>query len=536
MSKDKFLRGAFILAFAGLMVKIIGSVNRILLSRLLGGEGIGLYQMAYPIYLLALSISSAGIPIAISIIVAEKVALGDFRGANRVFNVSLSLMVGTGTLFAAILYFGAGWLVDMGLLRDARAHYAIIALTPAVFFATILSSYRGYFQGFQMMTPTATSQVIEQFVRVVTMVTFAYWLLPRGLEFAAAGASFGAGPGAFMGLMVLLYFYWKHKPTFAKRMAEQVGGTVESAKTITMRLVRLALPVSLANIMVPVVSSIDMLIVPQRLEVAGYTVEQATALFGYLTGMAMPLVMMATIPTASLAASLVPSISEANTLKQWDVIHKRVATAIRLCSLITIPAFVGMFVLAEPISKMLYGTLEASSSIAHISVSIFFLGLHQVTTGILQGFGSTSIPVINMVVSAIVKIVLVWIWTANPAYGIVGAAWASNIDFAMAAFLNIVCMIKFLRVKITWFATVKIAFAAAIMGAVVFLGYGRIFWLSGSNTISTLGGIILGALIYISLLLLTRSIAREEVEKIPKFGRKIAELLTKIKLIKEDTK
>lgn len=203
---DKFLRGAMILTMAGLMVKILGSVNRILLSRLLGGEGIGLYQMAYPVFLLMLSVSSAGIPIAISIIVSEKVAKGQFKAAEQVFKISLGLMVVTGLCFALTLFFGAGWLVESGFVRDPRAYYGLIALTPAVFFSTILASFRGYFQGYQMMTPPAVSQILEQFTRVVTMVVLAYCLLPYGLEYAAAGAAFGAVPGAITGLIVLSFF------------------------------------------------------------------------------------------------------------------------------------------------------------------------------------------------------------------------------------------------------------------------------------------------------------------------------------------
>ena len=214
MGRDKFLKGAFILTVAGILVKIIGSANRIFLSRLLGGEGIGLYQMAYPIYLLALSISSAGIPVAISIIVAERLALGDYRGANRVFKISLALMSFTGLCFAGLLFFGAEFLVESQIVRDPRAYYSIIALAPAVFFATMLSSYRGYFQGFQVMTPTASSQISEQFVRVLTMISFAYLLLPLGIEYSAAGASFGAAPGAFCGLLVLLFCYYKHQLIF----------------------------------------------------------------------------------------------------------------------------------------------------------------------------------------------------------------------------------------------------------------------------------------------------------------------------------
>ena len=139
VSKDTFLKGALILTFAGIIVKVIGSVNRILLSRLLGGGGIGLYQMAYPIYLLALSVSSAGIPVAISIIVAEKIAISDFYGANRVFRISLKLLGITGIIFTFLLYFGAGWLIEEHFVRDARAYYAIVALAPAIFFVTVLS-------------------------------------------------------------------------------------------------------------------------------------------------------------------------------------------------------------------------------------------------------------------------------------------------------------------------------------------------------------------------------------------------------------
>ena len=303
MSKDTFLRGALILTVAGVIVKLIGSVNRILLSRLLGGEGIGLYQMAYPIYLLALSVSSAGIPVAISIIVAEKIALSDFRGANRVFKISLGVLAVTGVVFTFLLYWGAGWLIEHQFVRDSRAYYAIAALAPAIFFVTVLSSYRGYFQGLQMMTPTAISQIAEQFFRVVTMIVLAYMLLPSGLEYAAAGASFGAGPGAVVGLLVLIYFYMRQRADFKKKMFTQSADVIqESSVSIISRIVKLALPVSLANIMIPVVSSIDLLIVPARLEVAGFTVEQATELFGYLTGMAVALINLPTILTASLAA------------------------------------------------------------------------------------------------------------------------------------------------------------------------------------------------------------------------------------------
>lgn len=532
MSKDTFLRGALILTVAGVVVKLIGSVNRILLSRLLGGEGIGLYQMAYPIYLLALSVSSAGIPVAISIIVAERLALSDYRGANRVFRISLALLTVTGILFTFLLYFGAGWLIENHFVRDQRAYYAIAALAPAIFFVTVLSSYRGYFQGLQMMTPTAISQIMEQFFRVVTMIVLAYMLLPHGLEFAAAGASFGAGPGAMAGLLVLLYFYYRQKKSFQYHMENQPYVKQESSFTIISRIVKLALPVSLANIMLPVVSNIDLLIVPARLEVAGYTVEQATELFGYLTGMAVALINLPTILTASLAASLVPAVSEALTLGNRQRIYQRTTTAMRIANLLTIPSFVGMCLLATPISQMLYGTPNAGNCIAILSLGIFLLGIQQVTTGVLQGLGHTTIPLVNMIVSAGVKVVMSWILTAMPELGIKGAAWATNADFGVAALLNMYFVHRYVGFSINIKDTLKAAAATVIMGGAVLLTYDGINSHLLSNTIATLLAIAVGTVIYGLMLLLLGGVAERDIERIPKIGSRLTVLLRRIGILK----
>jgi len=532
LSKDTFLKGALILTVAGVLVKIIGSVNRIVLSRLLGGEGIGLYQMAYPIYLLALSISSAGIPVAISIIVAEKVARRDFRGANRVFRISLAVLAATGVLFSVLLYFGAGWLVDSHFVRDPRAFYAIAALAPAIFFVTILSSYRGYFQGLQMMTPTAISQIAEQFVRVVTMIALAYWLLPRGLEYAAAGASFGAGPGAAAGLLILIVYYWRQRPKMKEQIESQPQIEQESGVSIITRIARLAIPVSLANIMLPVVSNIDLLIVPARLEVAGFTVEQATELFGYLTGMAVALINLPTILTASLAASLVPAVSEAFTLGKKERIYQRTATAMRISNLITIPSFVGMYLLATPISQMLYGTPNAGVPIAILSIGIFFLGVQQVTTGVLQGLGHTAIPVLNMVISAVVKVAMSWTLTAVPWLGIKGAAWATVVDFGIAAALNLYFVYRYVGFSVDMKDLIRTSVAAAVMAGIVILIYDKTMAVTLHNTLATLVSISIGGLTYAIALLAVGGVGSQDIEQIPRIGPRLAQTLRTLRLLR----
>ena len=434
MRKNSFIQGALILTVAGIIVKFIGAFSRIYLSRLLGGEGIGLYQMAYPIYLLCLSVSSAGLPVAISIMVAERNAVNDYLGGQKVFRISMLVLLLTGFFFSALLFFGADWLVESGMVRDPRAYWSLIALSPAVLGATLLATLRGYFQGLQLMTPTAVSQILEQIVRVVTMIAFALVLLPYGLEYGAAGATLGAAPGAFVGIAVLIGFYYMTRNWRGELEAAQDKSLKpQTALYIIKRLLVLAIPVSLANIMLPIVSNIDLFIVPRRLEVAGFAVEEATTLFGYLTGMATALVNMPTIVTASLAASLVPVISEAIAQKRDGVVLTRTETAMRLANLITIPSFVGMCVIATPISSMLYATPDAGPCIAVMSFGVFLLGVQQVTTGVLQGMGKTAIPFINMVISAAVKVFLSWNLTALPAWGVLGAAWATIISQAFSA-------------------------------------------------------------------------------------------------------
>lgn len=522
-NKDTFLKGAMILTVAGIIVKIIGAVNRILLSRLLGGEGIGLYQMAYPIYLLALSVSSAGLPVAISIMVAEKNAIRDYIGAQRVFRISTVALTITGLLFSVLLYGSANWLVDTGLVRDPRAYYALVALSPAIFIVTIVSSLRGYFQGLQEMRPTAISQIVEQLFRVVTMIAFAVLLLPMGLEYAAAGATFGATPGALMGLLVLLGYYYMDRHTRKEMLANQDTNLPREKLTrILKRLLILALPVSLANIMLPVTANIDLFIVPHRLAVAGYSVEESTELFGYLTGMATSLVNMPTILTASLAASLVPAVSAAFMRRDEGQIYQRTSVAMRIASLLTIPSFVGLAVIATPISQMLYATPNAGPCIRVMSLGVFLLGVQQVTTGVLQGMGRTAIPLINMVISALVKIVLSWTLTALPFFGIEGAAWATNADFGVAAALNLVFLYKYMNYNMDWSHTLRVTAASALMGVCTYFGYTAMYGALHSNTLATLGAIIIGMIVYALGLVLVKGVHSSDLRSLPKVGPRLA--------------
>ena len=537
---ESFLKGTFILTVAGFVVKVIGSLNWIFVSRILGGEGIGLYQMAFPIYFFAMTVSQAGVPVAISIITAERVALKDIYGAKRVFHISMALMLVTGLFFSFMTYFAADWLIEWQFVRDARAYKSIVVLAPTVFFVTFLASSRGYLQGWQRMTPTAVSQIVEQIFRVITMILLAELLLPWGLDYASAGASLGALAGAVTGLMVLVYFHWKLEKDIERDYGHDLqplpGTEAEPAWSIIKRIFKLSLPVSAASIMLPVVSNLDLMIVPQRLEVAGYSVNEATELFGYLTGMAVPLVNLSCIITASMAMSIVPAISEARALKDMKRVYNQTAASVRISNFVCFPAFVIVFVLATPIASLIYNAPGAGPAVMISAVSIILLGLHHVSTGILQGLGHPTIPMVNMILAAVAKVILNWELTAIPWLGIMGAAWATAADMGVAAIINLIFIYKFIGYRMEIPQLLKTIVASAIMAAAVYFFYDftMTWWQMGA--VSTFGAVFFGCAVYIAVMLVIGGLKEDDLERMPMIGRIGIKFLRKIGVFKAEEK
>lgn len=511
-----FLQGTFILAVSGVIVKVIGSLNWVFLSRIFGGEGIGLYQMGFPIYLLALTLSSAGIPVAISIITAEKLAKHDYLGAKRVYSLSWRMLFFTGFVFMMLMFFGARWLVDNNWIRDARAYWSIIALSPAVFLVTGMSSMRGYLQGWQKMAPTGASEIIEQIFRVITMLGLAWLLLPYGLEYGAAGASMGAAVGAFMAMLLLIVCVWRlHK---VKRRYFVIDSNIKQEADISIikRMVSLALPIALSSLMLPIVANLDMLIVPARLEVAGYDVSKATELFGYLTGMAIPLVNLATLFTAALAIALVPAISSSKASKEYFAIYDKTATAFRIAVAITIPASSAIYLLADSLAKVVYNSPLAVDVIQTSSIAVFFLGLHQVSTGVLQGLSLTKIPVFTMLLAALVKVILNWNLVALPDFAIQGAAIATCVDIGLAALLNIVFVWRYTGFALEIRSLLKVLLANFIM--IIFINL-ALMTTGVIGNWSLLLAVILGTIVYIPIVLKIGGLPKQDAIQVPFLGR-----------------
>lgn len=542
MVREKsFVKGALILALAGIFTKILGAVYRIPLYNLIGDVGVGYFQMAYPIYAALLAISTAGIPVAISKMVAERVAKGNPGGAIQILKIALTVMMISGLFFSLLLYFGAEWYAN-NVLETPLAAYSLRSIAPGIFLVVIMAAFRGFFQGNQTMIPTAVSQISEQIIRVATIFYLSWLLLPKGVEFAAAGATFGVVTGSLTGVAALLIFFM-----FDKRKRRNISFSSdllqESRGQILKQMLYLALPITLASLVLPLIQMADAAIVPRRLQVAGFSEVEAVALYGNLTGAAMPLVNVPTLFTLALAQSLVPAISEANALKNTILIKSRASLAIKLTLLIGLPSTVGMFVLAKPISVMLYDNVAVAVPLAIACFAVVFLTLHQTTSALLQGLGKTVIPVINLFIGVTLKVILNFVLTAIPALNIRGPAIGTVIGYLVSSSLNLYFLLKLVGLPFSIKNFIlKPLLTSGGMGVTVYFTYPLILnFLSRWNilnrdriivTLAVLISVGLGIIVYGVLLLISGAITKKDMENIPKIGPKLANILSKLKIFR----
>ncbi len=503
-----FLRGALVLALAGFFVKLLGAVYRIPFTRLVGSEGIGLYQMAYPIYAGLLALATAGFPVAVSLLVAERVTCGDRAGARRVFLVSLFFLSAAGLVLSLLLVGIAPWLAAC-LLGERRATLPLVAVAPALFLVAAASAFRGYFQGWQVMWPTALSEVGEPVVRVATGFWAASRVGPLGVGGAVAGATFGACTGGAAGLAFLLavFWFWERGSSPRERTWSFFPPPAPS-RALTVRLLSSALPISASYLVMPLAQALDALVIPKRLQGIGYAPEAATAAFGELSGMAGTLVYLPAIFTSSLASSLAPSLA-ALAAHGGDGARGRLEAAVRFTVILCFPASLGLAVLATPLTTLIFASPGAGRITAWLAPAAFFAGLQQVTTGALQGLGSPWRPVGNLFAGCLVKLCCNYFLVGIPLLGVRGAAVGSILGFLVAAFLNF----RELRLLVGYrgpaFFLPRPILAATIMAAALeplrglALGFGE-----AAATLVAVGG---GFSVYFALLLLMGEVRWTEV-------------------------
>lgn len=435
---SKFLKGTIILLVAGLITRMLGFLNRILIARLIGEEGVGLYMMAYPTFSLVVTLTQVGLPVAISKRVAEADAKGDSAKVKKILVVSLMTTLTLSLIFTPLLFFGAPILAKT-VFTDARIIYPILAISPVIPIIAVSSVIAGYFQGKQNMKPSAYSLFIEQTVRIIFIMILTRIFLPYGIEYAASAVMIATVIGEFISLLYLLTMF-KIRKAFPLR--KNFFKSLSKTKTIFKELMSIGIPTTGSRMIGSVSWFLEPIVVTQALAIAGVSAMMATKQYGALTGFAMPLLLLPSFVTVALSTSLVPAISEAHSLKQYATVEKRIQQALKFCVLTGALPVIILLVLAGPLMEMLYNSLSGAFFIKLIAPFILLQYLQSPLQSALQALDLARAAMINSLIGAVVKLAVIFTLASNPSFGINGVAIGIVVGFVLVTLLHYATILK----------------------------------------------------------------------------------------------
>ncbi len=530
----KLMQGATILAIAGIVSKIFGAIFRIPLTNMIGAEGQSYYGAAYPVYQLFYVIATAGFPVAISRMVSERIAVGDYINAEKSYKIALKVTLVISTASFAICFFGAG-MIAKGI-GNPGSEASIRAISVALLFTPFAASLRGYFQGHQIMAPTAVSQVIEQMVRVCTGLFLAYMFFRTNLELAAAGATFGASAGMIAAMIVLILIYRKDRQRRKDNVARSVIRT-ETTRGRLKELIEIVIPITIGSAIMPLMMTIDAAVVMRRLQATGWDLASSKTLYGLISGYCDPLVNLPVVFIDAICISLIPAVTTAFTLKIKSDLDGNIRTGLKTMMIIAFPCAVGLTVLAKPILLLLYPrkpeeAMMAVHTLQILAVGIITLAIMRTLSASLQGIGKMALPVFNLFIGAVAKIIITFVLVGIPALNINGAAIGSVCAYLTAAVLNYLGLRRHADVNLDLGSVFVRPFAAsAIMGVAAIVIYKVIILIHPSNLIATGLSIMAAVVVYFVMVFVTGAVTKEELSLVPK-GELIYRIAVKMHLAK----
>lgn len=517
------VEGAFILTIAGIITKILSAAYRVPYQNIVGDIGFYIYQQVYPIYGIALVLSTYGFPVVISKLIAERYEQEDDHGAQRILIISFFLLSFMGISVFSFLYWGANLI--SGMMGDRELESLIRVLAFSFLLLPVISLCRGYFQGRKNMIPTASSQVFEQLVRVITILLFSYLLLLNGYSIyeASAGAIFGSILGGFTAIIVLFYYLFNKKTLpFKKVNWSKVRRT--SRGTIKVIVIQ-GFTISVSGLMLILVQLVDSFTLYSLLISNGMEETAAKALKGvYDRG--QPLIQLGTVVATSLSLTLVPLISSAKKREDYSFILEKVNISLKIAIVIGVGAAIGLASIITPTNRMLFQDSVGSEELMILGVSILFTTIILTVSAILQGLGLSYFPAISVIMGIVIKMGLNLLLV--PAYSIKGAAFATVISFLFITVMNCFFLYVKLPLRIVSRRTVMMTIiAAGVMVSTLYLYHKFLYFIVGAlvdtrlfSTFHSLSAVLLGGLVYILVIIKGNVFSSEDLTNFP-FGEKV---------------
>lgn len=550
--ENNFVLQAGILAAAGIISRIIGLLYRSPLTAVVGTLGIGYYQVAYSFYTIVLLLSSYSIPSAISKVIAQKLAVKEYRNAHRIFKGALLYVLVVGGIASLLLFFGAGF-----FLQDEAAVPVLRTFAPTIFLYGILGVLRGYFQAHHSMTQTSVSQILEQVANAVVSVGAAYMLIQgtmgtldmpsdgaaqvKRATAGAIGSALGTGAGVFVALIFMICIYALNRKTIQKRIKRDRhtnGETYgEVFKTITMVVTPFIISTAVYNLSDVVNSKLYVDIMPELL---GTDSTEAYNSYGIFSGMAQTISKIPIAFASAMASAMIPSVAAHVAAEKYDEARDKIRVAVKSTMIISIPCSVGLLVLAKPVTTLLFPSQSdetltyAGHLLMALSLSVVLYALSTLNSSILQGLGRVNVPIVNAAVALCVQSGLVYILGRYTKLDLYSLVIANTVYSGMMCVLNQWAVRRAVNYKQELFKSFGVPFLSSVfMGGAAWAVYTGLYLLTESVVFSVIPAVLVAVLVYFVLLLVFRGLEEEELRGFPK-GYLLVRAARKLHLLEEN--
>ena len=534
--KQNFMHGAAILTAGVVVMKILGAIYKIPLQHILGDVGYGYFFTAYTIYNMLLTISTAGLPVALSRMVSEANTLKRPRQAQRIFRIAMATMAVLGVVFSLLMFLFPTEMA-IAMVSAPEVSRCVYALSPAVLLVCLTSAFRGYIQGNGNMTPTTVGQVLEVLVKVIVGLALSIWLTRHGasLPVASAGAIFGVTVGSLAALGYMLSCYLRLYRGPSLEACRESSDTPDPVGRTLGRFIRVGVVITLGASVMSLISLIDMKLLHSTLPgVPGIGPALADELIGSYSNMQTLFNLPASFITP-MTIAVVPAISAAAARKARGEVSAIAESGLRVSAVVAAPMGIGLAVLSDPIVHVIYPVTHAigPTILTYLGIASVFVCIALVTNAILQADGNEMLPILSMVAGGLVKIAANLLLVRRPEMNILGAAMGTVACYAVICVLNCFFIYRRLSEKPDYLRVfLRPLISAVVMGAAAWAVYGvasRLLRVSPAASrlpmlIAMCAAIGVAVVVYLVMVIVTRSVTMEDMKLIPK-GEKIARML-----------
>ena len=513
MKKSSFIYGTILLVMVNFLVRSLGFIYRIMLSRLIGAEAIGLYQMVFPFLMLLTTVTTAGIPIAVSSLVAKENSLNNREGVYKILTIALCIGGALSLIISLLVSLNIDFIITK-ILKNKSIFYPFLYTIPAISLITFSSILRGFFYGLKDVSPPANAQIVEQLIRIIFVLSYLAYKKPSNPVLAATIGVIGVSLGEIFGLIYLVF-----KFNFKKLNPKKHFLKVYSASSFKVAgsILYISIPITIGKLVSVLIQTANSILIPQRLIIAGYTSSEAIQTFGKITGMTMPLLFLPFTVTSALAVNIIPDISEQIAINNMEDIRSKSNLAIKLTLLVAIPITFVYIIFGNHIAQLIYNQQDVGKYLTIASYSTIFLCMQHTLSGILHGMGKQVVNTINYLLGMLIQLYCTYFLIPNPKYGINGFFIGYILSAFVIFMLNMITLkritgMRFFIIK----SSIKATICSVFMIILMFYSYKASLLITNSNLLSTLFATILGFILYLVLLSVTKALdIRPIIKTIP---------------------